>query len=93
MGRKKVKQPAELPVKLRKIRQKIGITQVELYGLLYPEKSRSARSNRAHISAYESGSRTPPLLEILAYARILHEKTGIVISADDLIDDARELPF
>ena len=93
MGRNKVKQPQELPLKLKKIRLRIGVAQTEMYELLHPDKVHLAKANRGHISAYETGQRFPPLLEVLKYVEILHQKSGIRISADDLIDDKRKLPF
>lgn len=93
MGRNKVKQPAKLPAKLKKIRARLGISQTQMYALLYPHRAHLAKVNRAHISAYEKGKRTPPLLEVLAYTQILRKKTGIEISTDDLINDRRKLSF
>lgn len=93
MGRNKVKQPEKLSRKLKKIRQKLGLSQTELYTLLYPEKAELAPTSRGHISAYETGQRAPSLIDILSYVQILEKKAGISISTDVLINDKIELPF
>ena len=43
--------------------------------------------NRSIISEYELGKRVPSLIEMLNYARLVE------VTIDDLVDDAKHLPF
>jgi transcriptional regulator with XRE-family HTH domain len=74
--------PDRLAEKLRQIRDALGLSQTEiLRGLGLDETMKYAR-----ISEYELGQREPPLMTILAYARL----AGVHV--EDLIDDDLDLP-
>jgi transcriptional regulator with XRE-family HTH domain len=83
MGRSHRPRPARLGKKLRQIRTSLGLTLDQLIGLLNYKDSPLYPTN---ISGMERGEREPPLLLLLAYARL------IGISTDILIDDGLELP-
>ena len=77
-------QPKGLAAKLRQIRTALGLTQQEMVKRL--------KSQRVHltlypgnISRFEQGLREPPLLVLLAYARVAR------ITIDVLVDDDLEL--
>jgi DNA-binding XRE family transcriptional regulator len=70
--------PKRLADKLRLIREHLGMSQGEIAKAIGVE-------NRASISGYERGEREPPLPTLLAYARLAH------ISTDLLIDDEIEI--
>jgi len=83
MGRGFRVRPQKLPGKLREIRSRLGIGQVEMAHKLqkvddsvYP----------GMISRYEHGKVEPSLLVLLEYARLA------AISTDVLIDDKQSLP-
>jgi transcriptional regulator with XRE-family HTH domain len=78
-------QPKGLAAKLRQIRASLDLTQQEMVKRL--------KSQRIHltlypgnISRFEQGLREPPLLVLLAYARVAR------ITIDVLVDDDLELP-
>ena len=81
MGRAKKWKVVRLPMKLRQIRESLGLTQSEMVKALKLKET----IYRSTISSYEIGDREPPLPVILAYARIAR------ISTDILIDDRLEL--
>ncbi|MDX6443131.1 MAG: Helix-turn-helix domain [Blastocatellia bacterium] len=73
-------QPKGLAAKLRQIRTSLGLTQQEMVKRL--------KNQRVHltlypgnISRFEQGLREPPLLVLLAYARVAR------ITIDVLVDD------
>ena len=74
--------PKRLGEKLLLIRQGLGLTQEEMLKRFekFPTLQQSV------ISAYERGDREPPLLVLLAYARIAR------IYVDILLDDNANLP-
>ncbi len=74
--------PRRLGEKLREIRLALELSQSELLRRLGFEDD----IWYTQISAYENGSRQPPLLILLEYARIAN------ISTDILIDDGKDLP-
>lgn len=82
MGTRPRIKPKYLGVKLRRIRNALGLSQTEMIarlgarGLVVPRQ----------ISAYELGKREPSLAIILRYARLAG------ISTDVLIDDKLKLP-
>lgn len=82
MGKAKRMKPDKLAEKLLKIRESLGLSQSEMVEKL----GFSDLFSRNYISAFELGTREPPLPVLLAYARL----TGI--STDVLIDDASDLP-
>jgi len=78
-------QPKKLAAKLRQIRTALGVTQQEMVKKL---KSRKAglRVYPGNISRFEQGQREPPLLVLLAYARVAD------VTIDELVDDEIKLP-
>lgn len=77
-------QPKRLAAKLRQIRTSLGLTQQEMVKRL--------KSQRVHltlypgnISRFEQGLREPPLLVLLAYARVAR------VTMDVLVDDDLDL--
>ena len=77
MGRYRRKGPKRLAGKLRELRKRMGMTQIEL--------AKELGTDSGAISRFETGKREPSLLEILAYSRL----SGVGI--DVLIDDRRSL--
>jgi len=79
MGRTKRDYPRKLARKLRKIRDREGLSQTEIAKKL-------GVKDRASISQFETGKREPPLPVLLKYARLAG------VSTDVLIDDKLSLP-
>ena len=78
MGRSYRSRPRRLGAKLKAIRTRLGLTQIELIDAL-AVKDEPLRA--ASISGYELGQREPPLLVLLRYARL----AGCTM--EDLVDD------
>ncbi len=83
MGRSHRPRPARLGEKLRQIRASLDLTLEQLIERLDYKDSPIYPTN---ISGMERGEREPPLLLLLAYARLAR------ISTDVLIDDNLNLP-
>lgn len=83
MGRSHRPRPARLGEKLRQIRASLDLTLEQMIERLDYKDSPLYPTN---ISGMERGEREPPLLLLLAYARL------IGISTDVLIDDTLDLP-
>ena len=83
MGRSIRPRPRRLGEKLRHIRNELNLTLEQLIERLNYKNSPIYPTN---ISGMERGEREPPLLLLLAYARL------VKISTDVLIDDELELP-
>jgi len=83
MGRSSRPRPKRLGEKLRHIRSALNLTLEQLIERLNYKDSPIYPTN---ISGMERGEREPPLLLLLAYARLAK------ISTDVLIDDELELP-
>lgn len=83
MGRSHRPRPARLGEKLRQIRASLGLTLEQMIERLDYKESPIYPTN---ISGMERGEREPPLLLLLAYARL------VGISTDVLIDDECNLP-
>jgi transcriptional regulator with XRE-family HTH domain len=83
MGRSRRPRPTRLGEKLRQIRASLGLTLEQLIERLNYKDSPIYPTN---ISGMERGEREPPLLLLLAYARLAG------ISTDVLIDDESDLP-
>ena len=79
MGKTKRDSPRKLAKKLKQIRIKLWLSQGDI-------AKRLDVTNRASISGYELGTREPPLLVLLKYARLAGT------SVDVLIDDKLKLP-
>jgi transcriptional regulator with XRE-family HTH domain len=77
-------QPKGLAAKLRQIRTSLGLTQQEMVKRLKSQRVHLALYP-GNISRFEQGLREPPLLVLLAYARIAR------ITIDVLVDDDLEL--
>jgi transcriptional regulator with XRE-family HTH domain len=84
MGRSHRPRPARLGGKLRQIRASLDLTLEQMIERLDYKDSPLYPTN---ISGMERGEREPPLLLLLAYARLVE------ISTDMLIDDAIDLPI
>ncbi len=78
-------QPKKLAAKLRQIRNSFGLTQQEMVIRLKREKA-DLTVYPGNISRFEQALREPPLLVLLAYARM----AGVTI--DILVDDDLDLP-
>lgn len=74
--------PKRLAEKLCQIRLALGLSQSEMLDNL----GFGEVLFRGNISQYELGGREPPLMVLLAYARVVN------ISTDLLIDDSLDLP-
>src|SRR5262245_27764127 len=83
MGRARRPQPARLAEKLLEIRNRLGLSQEQMVQKLETEE---IRLYPPHLSGYEAGTREPPLLILLQYAR------SVGITVDVLIDDKLDLP-
>jgi transcriptional regulator with XRE-family HTH domain len=83
MGRSNRPRPKHLGEKLRQIRAALNLTLEQIIDRLEYKDSPVYPTN---ISAMERGEREPPLLLLLAYARLAG------ISTDVLIDDELKLP-
>ena len=70
--------PRKLAKKLAQIRANLGLSQTEMVNALH---YKAFPLYPAQISQFESGRREPPLMVLLAYAKLAN------ISTDDLIDD------
>jgi transcriptional regulator with XRE-family HTH domain len=84
MGRSSRPQPKRLGEKLRQIRAALNLTLEQIIDRLGYKDSPIYPTN---ISGMERGEREPPLLLLLAYARLAG------VSTDILIDDKLELPY
>jgi transcriptional regulator with XRE-family HTH domain len=83
MGRGRRVQPVRLAEKLGTIRQRLDLSQTQMFRRLGATRSRIYVS---HISGYELGTREPPLDVLLQYARV----AGVPMEA--LVDDELGLP-
>jgi transcriptional regulator with XRE-family HTH domain len=81
VGRSSRPTPKYLAKKLRRVRQRLDISQAALC-----ERLGFPKIHPAHISGYETGKREPPLPVLLKYARLAG------VSTDVLIDDKLKLP-
>jgi transcriptional regulator with XRE-family HTH domain len=80
MGKAARSRPAELPAKLKRIREALGLTQKQMIARL------GFSFCRTSLSAFERGKLEPPFDVLLAYARAAN------IYVEALIDDQLELP-
>lgn len=86
MARLKPEQPERLAEKLKQIRLALGFTQEKMLNALQEVTHKEAKLHFGYITRFETGTRTPSLLILLAYAHLAS------ISTDVLIDDTLELP-
>lgn len=75
--------PKKLAKKLAQIRAELGLSQTQMVTAL---NYKASPLRPAQISQFETGRREPPLMLLLAYARL------IGVSTDVLIDDKLNLP-
>lgn len=83
MGRSRRPRPTRLPAKLRQIRTALGLTQQQMFELLGETRT---PLYRGHVGEYETGSREPPMLVVLRYARV------VGVPMELLVDDDLDLP-
>jgi transcriptional regulator with XRE-family HTH domain len=76
--------PKKLAKKLGQIRSKLGLSQTEMVMAL---NYKTSPLRAAQISQFETGRREPPLMLLLAYARLAK------VSVESLIDDKMNLPL
>lgn len=82
MGKARRPKPERLSEKLLTIRERLGLSQNEMLRRLgYADEF-----SRNYISAFELGTREPPLPVLLQYARVAN------VYVDALIDDFADLP-
>jgi transcriptional regulator with XRE-family HTH domain len=74
--------PKKLAKKLAQIRASLGLSQTEMVKAL---NYKASALYPAQISQFESGRREPPLMLLLAYARLAG------VSTDVLIDDKQDI--
>jgi transcriptional regulator with XRE-family HTH domain len=79
----KAEQPKKLADKLRRIREKLRLSQA---GMADAIERHGVKTQRGSIGSFEIGARVPSLLVLLAYAKLAR------VSTDVLIDDERDLP-
>jgi len=89
MGKKRLRRPELLPEKLLRIRINLGLTQKEMVEIIRVSKT----TERSSISRYEDGSRIPTLIELCNYSILANLLTHIFVTAEDLMDDSKNLPF
>lgn len=82
MGTKARPRLKHLPKKLRQIRDSLGLSQTGMLHQLGVEDLITYHQ----ISRFESGTREPPYIVLLRYARV------VGVSTDVLIDDELDLP-
>jgi len=81
MGYRARKRPRKLGMKLRQIREVLGLSQTDMWKVLRLDGETSYTA----ISGYEQGKREPSLITLLNYARL------VGVSVDQLIDDKLRL--
>lgn len=86
MSSSKAEQPKRLAEKLKQLRLQMELKQEEMFQSLKKELKGKAKIHYGYITRYESGSRVPSLLVLLAYSRVAG------ISLETLIDDEIDLP-
>jgi transcriptional regulator with XRE-family HTH domain len=82
MGRSPRERPRRLAAKLLQVRQALGFSQAQMLAALRLDEKVFSSA----ISGYELGTREPPLLVLLRYARL----AGVIM--DVLVDDEVNLP-
>jgi len=83
MGHSRRPQPRRLASKLKKIRNRLNLSQEQMAELLSSKRSAVYPGN---VSEFERGKREPSLVTLLRYARVAS------VTVDVLIDDGLELP-
>ncbi len=83
MGTQPQYRPKQLPAKLLQIRRALGLSQSEMLRRLAVDHSLSL----ARISEYESGTRTPSLLILMAYGRVARVPLEVLIDDEAILPD------
>ncbi len=83
MGTNKAERPKRLTEKLRRIRLRLGLSQV---GMAEALEKFDVKMYPGYVGSYETNARVPSLPVVLAYAKLAK------ISTDVIIDDERDLP-
>ena len=83
--RLKPEQPKRLAAKLKKIRLDLGLSQNQMFVELQKHLKPGVRLHFGYLTLYESGTRTPSILVLLAYSKLAN------ISINVLADDDTEL--
>lgn len=81
MSKSKAEQPKFLAEKLKQIRLRLNLTQEQLFQALEKELKGKAKLHFGYITRYESATRVPSLIVLLAYSRLAK------IPLENLIDD------
>ncbi len=84
MPRVKADQPRRLAEKLKQIRLGLNLTQDALFTALEKELKGKTKIHFGYITRYESGTRVPSHLVLLAYARIVKKPLENIL--DDELD-------
>lgn len=84
MSRVKAGQPKKLAEKLKQIRLKLDYTHADMLEALQQEVPNDTILHLGYITRFESGTRIPSLLILLAYSRV--GKTHLETLVDDQTD-------
>jgi transcriptional regulator with XRE-family HTH domain len=85
MSRSRADSPKRLAEKLKQVRHNLGFTREQLFLALEEELEGRAKLHFGYLTRFESGSRVPSLLVLLAYARVGK------VPVEALIDDKMKL--
>lgn len=83
MGRRRRERPKRLAVKLRQIRQSLGLSQAEMIRAMGLED----RVTKSEISAFERDTHEPSLLLLIAYSEVAN------VYLEALVRDELDLPI
>ncbi len=83
MGTNKAERPKRLTEKLRRIRLKLGLSQV---GMAEALEKFDVKMYPGYVGSYETNARVPSYPVVLAYARLAR------VSVEQIIDDELDLP-
>jgi transcriptional regulator with XRE-family HTH domain len=83
MGTNKTERPKRLTEKLRRIRLRLGLSQI---GMAEALEKFDVKMYPGYVGSYETNARVPSLLVILAYSKIAK------VPVEQIIDDERGLP-
>jgi transcriptional regulator with XRE-family HTH domain len=78
MGRKPRRRPKQLAVKLKEIREKLGLSQNEMVRRMGLERDLT----REDVSAFERGTHEPNLLTLLAYSEAANVFLEVLVKDD-----------
>lgn len=86
MGRRRRERPTRLALKLRQIRDRLGLSQSEMIRAM----GREDRLTKSEVSAFERGTHEPSLLLLLAYSEAANVYLEVLVR--DELDLPSELP-